>query len=52
MENQSFTYDEAQNLTANGFSKVGYTFAGWATSSDGNVEYTDEESVRNLSAVA
>lgn len=29
------------NLTANGFSKAGYTFAGWSKTINGSVEYTD-----------
>lgn len=44
------TYDEAKNLTANGFTKTGYTFAGWATSPSGNVVHADKASVKNLSA--
>ena len=46
---QNFVYDTAQNLTANSFTKQGYDFAGWATSSDSSVvAYTDEENVSNL----
>lgn len=48
MTDQSFTYDAAQNLTANAFTKTGYTFAGWATSADGDVAYSDGQSVSNL----
>ena len=48
MNNQTFTYDVAQNLTANAFSKTGYTFAGWATSASGSVVYADKASVKNL----
>ena len=44
------TYDVAKNLTANGFTKRGYTFAGWATSQSGNVVHADKASVKNLSA--
>ena len=44
----SHTYDEAKRLTANGFARVGYTFAGWAASADGGIVYTDEDSVLNL----
>ena len=51
MQNQSFTYDAAQKLTANAFSKTGYTFAGWATSSGGDAVYADEQSVSNLTNV-
>jgi uncharacterized repeat protein (TIGR02543 family) len=51
MSDQSFTYDEASKaLTENTFSKEGYTFAGWATSSNGDVEYTDGQSVQNLTS--
>lgn len=32
-------------LTANTFTRSGYSFAGWATSSSGSVAYTDEQSV-------
>ena len=41
MDNQSFTYGEAKELTKNSFTKSGYTFIGWSTSRDGNVVYTD-----------
>lgn len=50
MSNQGFTYDAAQNLTANSFTKTGYTFAGWAKSKDGDVAYSDGQSVENLAA--
>ena len=45
---QAFTYNEAQNLTANAFTRTAYTFDGWSTSSDGAVTYADGESVNNL----
>lgn len=51
----SHTYGVAKALTANGFTKFGYTFKGWATTLDrakaGYVDRTDKESVSNLSAV-
>jgi uncharacterized repeat protein (TIGR02543 family) len=47
---QIFTYDVAQNLTANAFTKTGYTFAGWSTAPDGSVVYTDTQPVSNLTA--
>ena len=50
MSNQSMTYDTAANLTANTFTKDKYTFKGWATSAGGAVEYTDGQSVKNLTA--
>ena len=49
MTNQSFTYDEAQNLTANAYSWESHSFTGWSTTNTGDVEYTDGESVSNLS---
>ena len=51
MQNQSFPYHAAKNLTANEFSKTGYTFAGWATSEDGDAVYADKQSVSNLTNV-
>ena len=45
------TYGTAGNLTGNGFSRTGYTFAGWAVSAEGNVMYTDGQSVAYLSPV-
>ena len=48
MTDQTFTYDVAQNLTANAFDRTGYTFAGWAKSENGNVVYSDKQSVSNL----
>ena len=47
---QNFTYDVAQNLTANSYTRTGYTFAGWATAADGEKVYDDEEEVSNLTA--
>ncbi len=45
---QGFTYDSSQSLRANGFTKTGYSFAGWATSANGNVVYSNQQSVKNL----
>ena len=44
----SHTYNQAKNLTANGFTRTGYTFAGWATSTSGSVVYSNRQSVINL----
>ncbi len=41
----AMTYDEEKNLTANGFEKTGYTFAGWKLD---DTEYTDGQTVKNL----
>lgn len=47
----SMTYDVAKNLTANGFTKIGYKFIGWSTSSTSStVKYTNQQSVKNLTA--
>lgn len=45
------TYDTAKNLTANGFSRVGYNYLGWSTSSSATTAaYTNTQSVTNLTA--
>ena len=49
MSNQTFTQGTAKALSNNGFARTGYTFKGWATSSNGNVVYTNRQSVNNLS---
>ena len=49
MDSMDFTYDTAQNLTANSFTRDGYNFAGWNTQADGNgTSYDDVASVKNL----
>ncbi len=49
---QSMTYDTAVNLMTNGYTKTGYTFAGWNTQSDGGgTSYTDGQNVVNLTSV-
>ena len=48
MSDLAMTYGSAKPLTANGFSKIGYDFAGWATSSTGDVMYENGASVNNL----
>ena len=51
MDAQTFTYDVAQNLTANAFTRTGYTFKGWNTAADGSgTAYDNEAEVRNLTA--
>ena len=52
MANESFTYDVAKALTANAFTRTGYTFQGWATSASGAVAHADKASVKNLTATA
>jgi len=55
MSGQAFTYDAAQNLTACGYTKEGYSFVGWntvatPTNENPGIAYTDAQSVQNLSA--
>ena len=51
MQDQQFEYDQAKKLSANVFTKENYTFAGWATSQNGSVVYTDAQEVKNLTTV-
>lgn len=48
MADESFTYDQSKALTTNAFTRTGYEFKGWATSSGGTVVYSDGQSVSNL----
>ena len=51
MANQTFTYNQAQTLTANTFTRTGYTFNGWNTKSDGSGDsYANSQSVKNLAS--
>ena len=43
-EDMTIASDETVTLISNGFEKTGYHFIGWATSADGEVEFTDENS--------
>ena len=50
---QTFTYDVAQALDANPFTRTGYTFTGWnivknPTDTNPGVSYNDKQSVKNL----
>lgn len=38
----------SRNLTNNGFTLTGYTFAGWATSANGSAVYSNGQSIKNL----
>lgn len=42
---QTISYNTATALTANNFSRTGYTFQGWATSTSGAKTYDDEQNV-------
>ncbi|MDR1775605.1 MAG: InlB B-repeat-containing protein [Actinomycetes bacterium] len=46
MSNQSFEYNELKNLSSNTYAKPGYTFAGWSTTSAGQVVYSEAGAYR------
>ena len=46
--NQTFTYGIEQALTAKAFTKTGYSFDGWATTANGAKQYSNKQSVKNL----
>ena len=47
----SHTYGTAKALTANGYSRTGYTFGGWNTNAAGTgTSYTNSQSVSNLTS--
>lgn len=47
------TYNSAKTLTANGFTRAGYTFTGWNTKADGTgTAYANQASVKNLTTAA
>lgn len=47
--NESMTFDTAKALTANGFTRTGYTFKNWNTKADGSgTSYANSASVKNL----
>lgn len=49
MEDQGFTYGTAQNLRSNSYTRSGYTFLGWSTSSTAtSATYSNGQSVNNL----
>ena len=50
MPDQNFTYNTAQALTANAFSRDHYSFEGWSVMPQGSLNYTDQQSVNNLIA--
>ena len=53
MGNTTFTYDTLKALTANAFTRAGYTFLGWSTSSSATKPtYTNKTSVKNLTSIS
>lgn len=51
MENQSIELNSSTNLRKNTFSRDGYIFKGWSRQPKGNVEFTDEQEVQNLTNI-
>jgi len=52
MENSIHLIDETKKLNTNTFTRTGYNFIGWAFSATGLVEYSNEQSVSNLSTTS
>ncbi len=51
MSSSTHTYDTSKALSANTFTRSGYTFLGWSTSSSAtSATYTDKQSVKNLTS--
>lgn len=48
---QTITIGQSAALTANAYSRVGYTFIGWATTSNADVSYADRAIFNKLDAV-
>lgn len=47
----TMNFNQAKNLTANGYTKTGYYFNSWNTKADGTgTKYTDKQSVNNLTS--
>lgn len=44
------TYDVEFTLPANDFQRQGYTFAGWSDTPDGEVIYTDKQTIKNVTS--
>ena len=52
MDAQSLTYDTQAALSANAFTRAGYTFTGWNTAANGSgTAYVGGQAVQNLTAV-
>ena len=52
MDAQSLTYDEDAALSANAFTRAGYTFTGWNTAANGSgTAYAEGQTIQNLTTV-
>ena len=49
MQNTTHTYDSGSTLRENGYRLDGWTFQGWSTEKNGQVEYADGEEIFTLS---
>ena len=52
MESQTLYVGDSQQLPVCAFSRKGYTFLGWATTGDGDVQYADGANVTDLTTTA
>ena len=48
MSSINMTYDRSVNLPKNSFENPGYNFMGWSDKNGGEVKYSDQQSVKNL----
>jgi uncharacterized repeat protein (TIGR02543 family) len=48
MAAETFTYDQPTALSPNAFTRTGFGFAGWATTADGQPEYSNGQTLNNL----
>jgi len=48
MVDSEFAIDFTKPLSKNTYKKEGYVFAGWSTSKNGKITYTDEEKIKNI----
>jgi uncharacterized repeat protein (TIGR02543 family) len=51
MTPSAHTYGVTSSLTQNAFTRTGYSFAGWATTATGGVEYANQALILNLTDV-
>ena len=50
MSNSTHNYDIESTLSPIGYTRVGYDFLGWSTTATGEVVYTDENDILNLTS--
>lgn len=52
MANETFQFGVTKAISANSFTRSGYTFVGWAAGPSGSVKWEPRESVRDLTTIA